>query len=84
MSQMNIFLALIACAAALVGGWQLRGWSDAKKANRKSQLLDELADDVAEIESYRDDNSAAQAKRVQDKADAEKLAVLKERIAALS
>lgn len=83
MQQQTILFVLLAFAAGGVAAWQLRGWHDARKANRKAQLLNELAEDVAELESFKEDGSAAMAKRVQDRADAEKLLALKERIAAL-
>jgi hypothetical protein len=81
--QQTILFVLLAVAGGGVAAWQMRGWYDARQADVRGRKLDEIAEDLSDLEAMRDDNSALDAKRVRDVANAEKQKVLAERFAKL-
>lgn len=83
MEQLQLGYLVLAAAACGLLGYALRGWVDQRKANAKSLMLKEMSEDLKALESYKKDNSEAEAERMREAADAALLASLKERIAAL-
>lgn len=84
MLESQYLYAAVGLVVALLSGYQLRGWLDARKANAKQALLDEISEDLTALESFKQDSSAVQAESVRKATEAAKLEALKARFASLT